>query len=42
MLPWMLGGVAVVAFVVWKVIYNAEQEDKRNKEARKNRPSRSD
>lgn len=37
MLPWMLGGVAVVFFVAWKVIRSAEEEDRRNKEARRNK-----
>jgi hypothetical protein len=35
MLPWMLGGLAVVAFFAWKVIRDAELHDKRTKEATK-------
>jgi hypothetical protein len=37
MLPWMLGGLAVVAFFAWRAIHNAEEEDRRNKEARRNK-----
>lgn len=37
MLPWLLGGIAVVGFFAWKVIHNAEEEDRRNKEARRNK-----
>jgi len=37
MLPWMLGGLAVVGFFAWRVIYKAEQHDKQVKEARRNK-----
>ena len=35
MLPWMLGGLAVIGFFAWKAIHSAEQEDKRKKLAKK-------
>jgi hypothetical protein len=35
MLPWMLGGLAVVGFFAWRVIHNAEEHDKKTKEARR-------
>jgi hypothetical protein len=35
MLPWMLGGVAIVAFFAWKVIHNAEEHDRKTKEAKR-------
>jgi len=38
MLPWMLGGVAIVAFFAWRVIYNAEQHDKAQKLIKKKSP----
>ncbi len=31
MLTWMLCGIAVVAVVVWKIIHNAEVDDKERK-----------
>ena len=37
MLPWMLGGLAIIGFFAWRVIYNAEQDDKRAKEARRSK-----
>jgi hypothetical protein len=35
MLPWLLGGLAVVTIFAWKVIYSAEADDKRRKQSRR-------
>jgi hypothetical protein len=32
MLPWMIGGLAVVGFLTWKVIHSAEADDKKRKQ----------
>lgn len=37
MLPWMLGGLAIIGFFAWKVITNAEEHDRQTKLAKKNR-----
>lgn len=37
MLPWMLGGLAIVGFFAWRVITKAEQHDREVKEARRNK-----
>jgi hypothetical protein len=34
MLPWLIGGVVVVAFLAWRVIRNAEEDDKRRPQRR--------
>lgn len=31
MLPWLLGGLALVTLFAWKVIHSAEADDKKRK-----------
>ena len=35
MLPWMLGGLAIIGFFAWKVIHDAEEYDRQTKLAKK-------
>ena len=35
MLPWMLGGLLIAAVFFGKVIYDAEQDDKRRKPSKR-------
>jgi hypothetical protein len=35
MLPWLLGGLAVVTLLAWKVIHSAEADDKLRKRSRR-------
>lgn len=37
MLPWLLGGLAVVTLVVWRVIASAEKDDKQRKVSKRPR-----
>ncbi len=35
MLPWLLGGLALVTLYVWKVIHSAEVDDRQRKQSRR-------
>ena len=35
MLPWLLGGLAIVTVLVWRVIHSAEVDDKQRKQSRR-------
>ena len=35
MLPWLLGGLAIVTVIVWRVIHAAEVDDKQRKKLRR-------
>jgi len=37
MLPWMLGGIAIIGFFAWRVIHNAEEHDRKTKAGRRNK-----